>query len=114
MFSEKILSVTPDTFVSEVLQSDRPVLIDFWASWCGPCKMLARRLEEFAELHGARVKVVSFNAEAHRDAALALGVKTLPTLQLYRQGERVATASGPLALTLLRAQLQPLTENASP
>jgi thioredoxin 1 len=87
-------AVTPDSFAKDVLQSDVPVVVDFWGPTCGPCKALAPMVEKFAANYEGRIKVVTVNSEEFRDFARDKGVRTMPTLMVYHQGELKATNSG--------------------
>ena len=88
------LDVTDTTFDQEVLKSDKPVLVDFWASWCGPCKMIAPILAEVAEQRQDQLKVVKVNIDEHQKHAFELRVMTVPTLLLFKDGEVVERING--------------------
>ena len=87
------ITVTVSNFEQEVLASEKPVLVDFWATWCGPCKMLAPVLQEFAEEH-PEVKVGKVNVDEEMALASRFGVSSIPTLILFRGGRAVATSVG--------------------
>jgi thioredoxin 1 len=81
-----ILHVTDDTFDSKVLKSNRPVLVDFWAEWCGPCKAIAPILDQIAVEYGDRLEVAKVDVEASQSTAMKYGVRSIPTLMLFREG----------------------------
>ncbi len=87
------ITITKANFEEEVLRSEKPVLVDFWASWCGPCKMLAPVLHEFADEHD-EVKVGKVNVDEEMDLAMRFGVSSIPTLILFKNGEAVKTSVG--------------------
>ncbi|MDX2263929.1 MAG: thioredoxin [Hyphomicrobiales bacterium] len=89
-----VVKVSDATFESEVLKSAAPVVVDFWAEWCGPCKMIAPALEEIsAELEG-RVKIVKLNVDENPDVAARYGIRAIPTLMLFKGGELAAQQAG--------------------
>jgi thioredoxin 1 len=79
--------VTDQNFVTEVLQSDKPVLVDFWAEWCGPCKMVAPVLEEIAGEHGEKLRVVKLNVDENPETAAAYQVMSIPTMAVFVNGQ---------------------------
>ena len=81
------ISVTDDNFSTEVLNSSKPILVDFWAEWCGPCKMLGPILDELAEEKGDSCKIAKVNIDDCRDLAVEYGVKSIPMLLFFNQGE---------------------------
>jgi thioredoxin 1 len=87
-------AVTDATFVSEVLQSETPVLVDFWAEWCGPCLRVAPVLEEIANEMGDRVKVVKLDIDANPDTARDYAVLSVPTLTMFKGGRPVKSVAG--------------------
>jgi thioredoxin 1 len=85
---------TSDNFESQVLGSDTPVLVDFWAEWCGPCKMIAPIVEELANEYGDKLKVAKLDADAHGDIIMNYGIMGIPTLILFKDGEAVGRVTG--------------------
>ncbi|MBO4474310.1 MAG: thioredoxin [Clostridiales bacterium] len=81
------ITLTPDNFDSEVLKSSLPVLVDFWATWCGPCQMLAPILEEFANENEGKIKVGKVNVDEARELAMEYRISSIPTLILFENGE---------------------------
>jgi thioredoxin 1 len=87
MASPNIVNLTKENFAAEVLQASTPVLVDFWAEWCGPCKMIAPILDELAEEYGGRVKIGKVNIDEHQELAAQYSVRAIPTLLLFHQGQ---------------------------
>jgi len=87
MAVEAVLEFTDDNFEKEVTQSDQPVLVDFWAEWCMPCKMLAPVIDELATEFEGKVKVGKLDTDANRDVAVKLGISAIPTVILFQGGE---------------------------
>ena len=87
-------NTTDATFADDVLMSDKPVLVDFWATWCGPCRMVAPVLEEINEQYGDKIEVVKLDTDANVDTAARYGVVSIPTLNVYVKGEVVKTIVG--------------------
>jgi thioredoxin 1 len=90
----KPVNVSDDTFEQEVLQSDLPVLVDFWAAWCGPCRVIAPILEEIAEEKATSLKVAKVNVDENMRFAMQLGISSIPTLILYKNGQPVERIIG--------------------
>jgi len=86
--------VTDASFEAEVLNSDAPVVVDFWAEWCGPCKMIAPALEEISEEMNGQVKITKLNIDENQDMAMKYGVRSIPMLILFKDGEPMAQQVG--------------------
>jgi len=85
----KPADVTDGTFETEVLKSDKPVLVDFWAPWCGPCRMVAPVVEELSEEYGAQVKFLKLNTDDNLNTASTYGIRSIPTLLMFKGGQPV-------------------------
>ena len=92
--SENILYVTDSTFEDEVLKSDKPVILDFWAEWCAPCKMIAPILDELADEYKGKVTVAKINIDENQTTPLKYAVRGIPTLILFKDGDVAATKVG--------------------
>ena len=101
--SEHIHYVTDDSFAADVLQSQQPVLVDYWAEWCGPCKMIAPILDEIAEEYAGRLKVAKLNIDDNQETPASYGVRGIPTLMLFKNGNIEATKVGALSKSQLAA-----------
>jgi thioredoxin 1 len=93
------------TFESDVLKSDAPVLVDYWAEWCGPCKMIAPLLDEVARDYGDKVRIVKVNVDENQEITARYGIRGIPTLKLFKNGAEVATKVGALSKSQLTAFL---------
>jgi thioredoxin 1 len=102
------VQVSDTTFDSEVIKSETPVLVDFWAEWCTPCKMLAPIVEDLASEYGARVKVAKLDVDANPNIAGQFGVMSIPTLILFKGGEAVQRVVGYQPKSALKAKLDAL------
>ncbi len=101
--SEHIHYVTDDNFESEVLRSDTPVLVDYWAEWCGPCKMIAPVLDEVAREYAGRLKVAKLNIDDNHATPPRYGIRGIPTLMLFKKGNVEATKVGAMSKSQLTA-----------
>jgi thioredoxin 1 len=98
--------VTDTTFDQEVLASDVPVLVDFWAPWCGPCRMVAPVVDEIASLYEGKVKVVKINTDDNPTVANKYGIRSIPTLMIFKGGQKVDTVIGAVPKTTLTTALE--------
>lgn len=101
--SEHILHVTDATFKTEVLESSIPVLVDYWAEWCGPCKMIAPILDEVAKDYAGKLKIAKLNIDDNQNTPGEYGVRGIPTLMLFKGGNVEATKIGALSKSQLTA-----------
>ena len=103
--SQGIVSVTDDNFEDEVLHSAEPVLVDYWAEWCGPCKMVAPVLEEIAKEYGGKLKIAKLNIDENPATPPKYGIRGIPTLMLFKNGSVEATKVGAVSKSQLSAFL---------
>ena len=103
--AEHIVHISDDSFEEEVLQSERPVLIDYWAEWCGPCKMIAPVLDEIANEYSDRLKVVKLNIDDNPQTPPKYGIRGIPTLMVFKNGQVEATKVGAVSKAQLTAFL---------
>ncbi len=99
-------SVTDQSFASDVLGADGPVLVDFWAEWCGPCRMIAPALEEISNELGGRVTVAKLNIDENPDAPARYGVRGIPTMILFKNGQPAATKVGAAPKSQIQSWLE--------
>ncbi|CAM5594176.1 thioredoxin [Streptomyces hirsutus] len=98
-------NVTDDSFGQDVLKSDKPVLVDFWAAWCGPCRQFAPSLEAIAAEHGDKIEIVKLNIDENPGTAAKYGVMSIPTMNVYQGGEVVQTIVGAKPKAALEREL---------
>jgi thioredoxin 1 len=106
--SEHIKNVSDDSFTADVLNASQPVLVDYWAAWCGPCKQIAPMLEEVATEYAGKVTVAKLNVDENQETAAKFGIRGIPTLMLFKNGEVAATKVGALS----KAQLTEFLNSA--
>lgn len=109
MASGNILTLTNDNFSSEVLQSPVPVLVDFWAEWCGPCKMIAPILDEIAQEYDGRIKIGKVNIDQEQNLAMQHGIRAIPTLLVFKNGAVADQIVGLKSKRDLKANLDKVT-----
>jgi thioredoxin 1 len=102
-----VTEVTDNNFQAEVIESEVPVLVDFWAPWCGPCRMVAPVVEEIAQERAGDLKVVKMNTDENQQTAMAFNILSIPTLILFRNGEPAKTVIGAYPKKRLEAELEP-------
>ena len=105
MSSDLIKHTTDSSFESDVLQSDKPVLVDYWAEWCGPCKMIAPLLDEVSRDYNGRLQVTKLNVDENRNVPSKFGIRGIPTLMLFKDGQLAATKVGAMSKAQLTAFL---------
>ena len=107
MSSDLIHHTSDAAFESDVLQADKPVLVDYWAEWCGPCKMIAPILDEVSKTYDGKLRVTKMNVDENRDVPAKFGIRGIPTLMLFKGGQLAATKVGALS----KAQLTAFIDN---
>ena len=105
MSSESIKHVTDASFEGDVLKSDKPVLVDYWAEWCGPCKMIAPILDEIADEYAGKIKIAKLNIDENPQTPPKYGIRGIPTLMLFKNGGVEATKVGAVSKSQLTAFL---------
>ena len=103
MASELIKHVTDATFETDVLQSSQPVLVDYWAEWCGPCKMIAPILDEVSAAYAGKLQLAKMNVDENRDIPAKFGIRGIPTLMLFKDGQLAATKVGAMSKAQMTA-----------
>jgi thioredoxin 1 len=101
-----LVTITDDNFEEEVLKSDKPVLIDFWATWCGPCRMIAPIVEEMATEYDGKAKIGKLDVDSNQQTSIKYGVRSIPTLLLFKGGELKETIIGAVPKAHLVDKLQ--------
>lgn len=92
--TKNIIHVTANTWNSNVLKSEKPVLVDFWAEWCGPCRMVGPALEQLSETMNGKVKIVKLNVDENQEIAMKYGIKSIPSLVLFKEGRDIGRTVG--------------------
>ena len=105
MRNELIKHTSDATFDTDVLKADKPVLVDYWAEWCGPCKQIAPILDEVSKTYDGRVQITKMNVDENRDVPAKFGIRGIPTLMLFKDGQLAATKVGALNKAQLTAFL---------
>ncbi|MFM9881177.1 MAG: thioredoxin TrxA [Burkholderiaceae bacterium] len=103
MASELIKHISDASFDADVLQSSQPVLVDYWAEWCGPCKMIAPILDEVASGYAGKLQIAKMNVDENRDIPAKYGIRGIPTLMLFKDGQLAATKVGAMSKSQLTA-----------
>ena len=103
MASDLIKHTSDATFESDVLKSDKPVIVDFWAEWCGPCKMIAPILDEVASEYEGKLLITKMNVDENRDVPAKFGIRGIPTLMIFKDGQLAATKVGAMSKAQLTA-----------
>lgn len=103
MSSNLIKHISDASFEADVLQSTQPVLVDYWAEWCGPCKMIAPILDEMATTYGGKLQITKMNVDENREIPAKFGIRGIPTLMLFKDGKLAATKVGALSKSQMAA-----------
>ncbi len=91
--SENIIHITTATWDNSVLKSEKPVLVDFWAEWCGPCRMVGPALEQLSKSMNGKIKIAKLNVDENQDIAMKYGIKSIPSLLLFKEGNEIKEAN---------------------
>ncbi len=103
MASDLIKHISDSSFENDVLKADKPVLVDYWAEWCGPCKMIAPILDEVSAAYQGKLQVAKMNVDENRDIPAKFGIRGIPTLMLFKDGQLAATKVGAMSKAQLTA-----------
>jgi thioredoxin 1 len=103
MASDLIKHISDASFEADVLKADKPVLVDYWAEWCGPCKMIAPILDEVSDTYRDKLQIAKMNVDENRDIPAKFGIRGIPTLMLFKDGQLAATKVGALSKAQLTA-----------
>ncbi|MBZ0169348.1 thioredoxin [Candidatus Methylomirabilis lanthanidiphila] len=106
MASDKIVQITDHDFDKQVIQGKGLILVDFWAEWCGPCRMVAPILDELAEEYGEQVTIAKLNVDENRESAARFGIRSIPTILVFKDGAQVEQIVGALPKSALKAKVQ--------
>ena len=106
MASELIKHISDSSFEADVLKSSQPVLVDYWAEWCGPCKMIAPILDEVSAAYEGKLQIAKLNVDENRDIPAKFGIRGIPTLMLFKDGQLAATKVGAMSKAQLTAFLE--------
>ena len=104
---KKVIEGTDFNFEQEVLESDTPVLVDFWAPWCGPCRIVSPIVEEIAENYEGKIKVVKLNTDENQDTAITYGIRSIPTIGIFKDGQVVDSVIGAVPKQHLEEKIKP-------
>jgi thioredoxin 1 len=103
MANDLIKHISDSSFEADVLKADKPVLVDYWAEWCGPCKMIAPILDEVSTTYAGKLQVTKMNVDENREIPAKFGIRGIPTLMLFKNGELAATKVGAMSKMQLTA-----------
>ena len=106
IMSDQIVNLSDESFEKDVLQSDNPVLVDYWAEWCGPCKMIAPILDEVSSEYSDKLKIAKLDVDQNQTTSTKYGIRGIPTLMLFKEGNIVATHVGALTKSQLTALIE--------
>jgi thioredoxin 1 len=106
MASDLIKHISDASFEADVLKADKPVLVDYWAEWCGPCKMIAPILDEVSDTYRDKLQIAKMNVDENRDIPAKFGIRGIPTLMLFKDGQLAATKVGALSKAQLTAFIE--------